>query len=148
MKRHIKSIAGVTLLEIMLVLSVAALIIVMSIRYYKTSIDNENINVILEDVTAVTAAADSIAASGNTYANVTTAGVTGILGSYNSSTPYGGSFVIASVSASGYTGTLGSLPPFVCGALAAKMAGMPHFSAGAPSCATTILTWTYNITVP
>jgi len=149
MKRHLKSIAGVTLLEIMLVLAVASLIIVMSIRYYKTSIDNQNSNVILEDISAVMAAADGIAASGNTYTNVTTAGVTGVLGSYNSVTPYGGTFTISSPSASGYVGAVALVPSSVCGALVGKMTGMPHLSAAVPTCsATGLLQWTYNITVP
>jgi len=43
-----RRMSGVTLLEIMLVLAVAAMVIVMSIRYYRNATNSQNSNVIIQ----------------------------------------------------------------------------------------------------
>lgn len=59
MKRYGKSMLGVTLLEIMLVLAIAAMIIVMSIRYYQSASSNQKINSAVNIITGIVAAAES-----------------------------------------------------------------------------------------
>jgi Tfp pilus assembly protein FimT len=67
MKRTIKSIAGVTLLEIMLVLAIAAMVITMSVKYYATANNSAHINNAVEQIQSIVAAADGIAAQTGTY---------------------------------------------------------------------------------
>ena len=52
MMRSRKS-SGATLLEVMLVLAVAAMVIVMSIRYYKNAQNSQNVNAILAQIQAI-----------------------------------------------------------------------------------------------
>jgi len=67
MRKTFKSQSGVSLLEIMLVLAIAALIIVMSIRFYQSAADSNKVNAGLNTIQAVVAAAESsITAIGNT----------------------------------------------------------------------------------
>jgi type II secretory pathway component PulJ len=48
MKKQARSILGVTLLEIMLVLAVAAMIIIMSVRYYESANSSQQANATLQ----------------------------------------------------------------------------------------------------
>lgn len=65
MKRTYKSMMGVTLLEIMLVLAIAALVIVMSIRFYSSASNSQKINAMISIVSALNAAAESCASANN-----------------------------------------------------------------------------------
>ena len=66
MKKTVKSMLGVTLLEIMLVLAIAALVIVMSIRFYQSAADSNKVNAGLNTIQGVVAAAESsITATGD-----------------------------------------------------------------------------------
>lgn len=60
MKRSIKSILGVTLLEIMLVLAIAAMVIVMSIRYYQSASQNQKVAASVDTVTGIMAAGENV----------------------------------------------------------------------------------------
>jgi type II secretory pathway pseudopilin PulG len=62
MKKSLQAtnILGVTLLEIMLVLAIAAMVIVMSIRYYQSASNNQKINAALNVITSVVAASESV----------------------------------------------------------------------------------------
>ena len=73
MKRSLSSILGVTLLEIMLVLAIAAMIIVMSIRYYQSANASSQANALMQQIQAITAAADNIAqGAGGVYSTIST----------------------------------------------------------------------------
>jgi len=80
MKRSIKKNAGVTLLEIMLVLAIAAMVIVMSIRFYRSASNSQAANGVLSTITAISSAADNLAAGNNSYSVVTFAALTGVMG--------------------------------------------------------------------
>ena len=67
MKRFAKSMLGVTLLEIMLVLAIAAMIIVMSVRYYQSASASQQVNAVLQQIQGITAAADGLAQATGSY---------------------------------------------------------------------------------
>src|SRR5436190_1948102 len=68
----IKKIVGVTLLEIMLVLAIAAMIIIMSVRYYQATSQSQQLTSILQTVQAITAAADTLTQGAGTYSSLST----------------------------------------------------------------------------
>jgi type II secretory pathway pseudopilin PulG len=144
MKRHIKNIAGVTLLEIMLVLAVASMVIVMSIRYYQNAQNSENTNIILEEIQNIGAAADNLAQGASTYSAASQASVTAIAGSTNMVTPYAGTITITGATTS-YSVTVPNIPNGVCTSLAAKLAANSKFSTHSctGSGASTSLVYTY-----
>jgi type II secretory pathway pseudopilin PulG len=141
MKKQIK-FAGVTLLEILLVLAIASLIIIMSIRYYQTALNSNNSNVILEQVQNITAAADNLSVAGNTYSGVSTTSVSNIAGAANMVTPYKSNIIISAGAPSTYTVTIPGLPKEVCASLAAKL--KPNTKYTGVICSAGTVTYTYN----
>jgi len=115
MKRSFTSVLGVTLLEIMLVLAIAAMIIVMSIRYYQSASLNEKIATTLNNVTAIVAAAESYLAATGTLAGATAANLTPYLpGGTMPFSGWGGSMAVTNPSANGYSITIPSIPTAAC----------------------------------
>jgi type II secretory pathway pseudopilin PulG len=112
--------AGVTLLEIMLVLAIAAMVIVMSIRYYQQATQSQQSNSVLQQILSMSAAADNLAQGTGSYSGVTSANVKAIVGDANLKTPWGSSFTFAST-ATTYTVTVDKLPGGVCAAVSAKV---------------------------
>jgi type II secretory pathway pseudopilin PulG len=145
MKRHLKTIAGVTLLEIMLVLAVASMVIVMSIRYYQNAQNSENTNIIMEQIQNISAAADNLAQGAGTYSAATTSAVSAIAGSNNMITPYAGTIVVSGGSTS-YSVNIPSIPSGVCTNLAAKLKANSKFSVVGTcgTSGTTSLAYTYT----
>jgi type II secretory pathway pseudopilin PulG len=146
MKKHIKSISGVTLLEIMLVLAIASMVIVMSIRYYKNATDANNANAILEEIQNITAAADNLAQGAGGYSAASTTAITAIAGAQNMKTPYGSTIAITGGAGTTYTVAIPGIPAAVCISLQAKIKVNSKFTPGA-ACATTgttTLNYTYN----
>ena len=117
MKKSRKSMLGVTLLEIMLVLAIAAMVIVMSIRYYQSASTNQKINAALNTVTGMVAAGESFLAAYGSFTGIS-AGNANFLQYLPNSTipnsPWGGP--ISSLNASGPTGYSFSMnvPTDVC----------------------------------
>jgi Tfp pilus assembly protein PilE len=146
MKRSLKLIAGVTLLEIMLVLAIAAMIIVMSIRYYQSATTNQQSNTVLEAVQAITTAADTLAqATGQYTGNVSTATISNIVPANSMNTPWGTAITIGAVTATSYTVTLAATPSAVCRLLTARLIANNHYgSVTACSSSTADLTYTYT----
>jgi Tfp pilus assembly protein PilE len=145
MKKNFKSIAGVTLLEIMLVLAIAAMVIVMSIRYYQNAQNGENSNVIMEMVQNITAAADNISVNGGGYSGMTTSTISAIAGTNNMLTPYGGKVTISGANGGSYVVTMGAVPYAVCSVLVARLGNSPKYS-GLPTCTkatSTVFLYTY-----
>ncbi len=69
MKRTYKSMMGVTLLEIMLVLAIAALVIVMSIRFYQSASTSNKVNAAVSQIQGIVAAVENYAnANSGSYA--------------------------------------------------------------------------------
>lgn len=131
MKTLFKS-RGVTLLEIMLVLAIASMIIVMSIRYYQSANQSSQVNAFLTQVQGITAAVDSLA-QGSSYNTITQATVTSVLGGGANALvpPWGGSMTFAATT-SGYTLTPNPAPAgAVCTMVTTRLKTNSHYTVGA-----------------
>jgi Tfp pilus assembly major pilin PilA len=114
MKKSSRTLLGVTLLEIMLVLAIAAMVIVMSIRYYQSASNNQKVASLLNSITGIVAAGEGLL------------GTTGSLGTANAglqaylpgaampSSPWGGPISITNQAANTYTINVPSVPGSVC----------------------------------
>ncbi|OGT47141.1 MAG: hypothetical protein A3E83_05135 [Gammaproteobacteria bacterium RIFCSPHIGHO2_12_FULL_41_20] len=150
MKRSLKSFSGVTLLEIMLVLAIAAMIIIMSIRYYQSASASEAANSTMSQIQAITAAADNIS-MGTTggYINATSVNIQNVLpgGSASLSTPWGGVVTISGQTATSYTVSIASVPANVCPLIISKLMSSTRYSVTSScSSAAAALTYTYSST--
>jgi type II secretory pathway pseudopilin PulG len=131
MKKTVKTMLGVTLLEIMLVLAIAAMIIVMSIRYYQSASSAQQANAIIEQIQAIVAAADSLAQSSGSYQSANlSANLKTLLPSNAMSTPWGGAINVSSNSASSYTIKISNPPTAVCLLMVTRLKTNNHFSLG------------------
>ena len=148
MKRSIKSASGVTLLEIMLVLAIAAMIIVMSIRYYQNATNSQNANAIVEQIQNITAAADNLAIGANSYSKLTTSSLGTLVGTNNMKTPYNTPITLSGPTPTSYTVTVGTMPTAVCTSVASKLAANSKYSGGGstPTCSGNTVTYTYDST--
>lgn len=147
MKRSSKSVLGVTLLEIMLVLAVAAMVIVMSIRYYRNATNAQRANTVLEQMQAIMAAAENLSQGASGFAAATTNNVKAIVGSANMTLPWNTS---ASVSVNGanatyYSIVFAGLDPAICTGVAVQLTQNPRVSNGA-TCGASTLTVYYDAT--
>lgn len=146
MRRTQKSIAGVTLLEIMLVLAVAALIIVMSIRYYQSATASQQANTAMNQIQAITAAADNLSVGTGSYTDtVSESSVKSLMPNNSMTTPWNTDITVAADSATSYTVTFSTVPTAVCPLLTAKLKGQAHFS-DISTCTSTAadVSYTYN----
>lgn len=144
MKRFSRML-GVTLLEIMLVLAIAAMVIVMSIRYYSSAQLSQQTNTVRAQIQALTAAMDNLAVGTGTYAGISSGMVTSVMGgAQNMTTPWGAKITIATPLQSTYAVTIPSTPPPICKALSAQLAGNPRFVSA--TCTGTNVTYTYDAT--
>ena len=129
MKRFEKSILGVTLLEIMLVLAIAAMIIVMSVRYYQSATSSQQANSVLEQIQGIVAAADGLAQATGTYSgNVTSAAIAPLLPAGGMTAPWGQAITFGTVSKSSYVMNVPGVPNGVCTLLESKLHANNHFS--------------------
>ena len=142
MKKSYKA-SGVTLLEIMLVLAVAAMVIVMSIRYYKNASNSSNANAMLDQINAIIAAADEAAqGAGGSYASVATT-VPSIVGTNNMSTPYNTAYTVAPASGNtAITITWGAIPQQVCSQVTATIVSNAKITTTACSGGVSTVTYT------
>lgn len=129
---------GVTLLEVMLVLAVASIIILTSIRFYKSATDSSQVNAVIQTVQAITSAADGLAQNTGSYA-VTQTQITDIAGTSILRAPWGATVTITST-ATTIIMTF-SAPPgtSVCTQMTSKLTSSPKFSVNA-SCS--VVTYT------
>lgn len=140
MKKFIKDILGVTLLEIMLVLAIAAMIIIMSVRFYQSASVNQQVNALIEFVQGITSAADGLAqGAGNSYQDVVATDLTNIMPNKNMNTPWGTQATWAATSPTVFTITLPSVPSATCTQFTARMAANAKYTI-ASGCGTV----TYN----
>lgn len=146
MNRFAKSALGVTLLEIMLVLAVAAMIIVMSIRYYQSASTSAQANAALEMIQGITAAADGIAQPAGTYTGATTTAVQALMPNQSMSTPWGGTITLGSQGATVYTVTFDTMPTNVCNILRPKVIANTKFNNSVSACSGGSFAYTYDAT--
>lgn len=145
MKCKTKLSQGVTLLEVLLVLAIAATIIIVSIRYYQSASQSEQSNVAIEQIQAIAAAADNLALGTGSYSGaVSTTSISNVVGSVNMITPNGQQINVNAISAIAYTVTM-PLGVTVCTSVAAKIGGNSKITN--PLCSGTgTLTYTYDNT--
>jgi type II secretory pathway pseudopilin PulG len=144
MKRTIKSIAGVTLLEIMLVLAIAAMVITMSVKYYSVANNSAHLNDAVEQIQSIAAAADGIAAQTGSFTSAgNSAGLSSVLPSGWQHLPWGASVTVTS-SATSMTIAVPSIPGQICTAFISRIISNSHFSSSA-TCSTTANTATSTI---
>lgn len=127
MKRFAQSMLGVTLLEIMLVLAIAAMIIVMSVRYYQSASASQQANDILQKITAITAVADGIAQGTGRYTGVTSAAVKPMMPNQSMATPWGGGDITITGEAAKYNVTIPGMPANVCSQISPKLQANDRF---------------------
>lgn len=138
MKFIMRKMSGVTLLEIMLVLAVAALLIVMSVRYYSTSGSAEQVNALVEQIQAIVQAADGIAQEqGYNSSSISTSTVGAVLQNTGMTTPWGEPITVAVASTTTLTITVPDVPAAICPLLQAKYNGNASFNATANNCPAT-----------
>jgi len=96
MKRTYKSMMGVTLLEIMLVLAIAALVIVMSIRFYQSASSSQKVNAMISLINGITAAGENyFNANSSTYDGLNNAGIAPYMPNNTvPNTPWGGAITV------------------------------------------------------
>ena len=130
-RRSIKTMLGVTLLEIMLVLAIAAMIIVMSVRYYQTASTAENVNAALEQIQAISVGIDSLVQGAGSYSSAlgtSNSGLNSILPSNWNMTPWGATMTVSGASA-GYTITIGNMPTTeICKLFVSKLKANQRYS--------------------
>ncbi len=154
MKRLSRTL-GVTLLEIMLVLAIAAMIIVMSIRYYSTATSSQQANAMFQTVAAIQAAADNLAQGTGTYSQVTSTNISNIVGASSLQTQWNTTYKFQTQAgtggASSYTATIGPIPTSVCTSILGKLASGAtgsHYTAASCTAAgaggMSTLAYTYN----
>ena len=140
MNRSFKSMLGVTLLEIMLVLAIAAMVIVMSIRYYQSASMNQKINATLNNITGIVAAGESYLAATGTLAGLTAANLTPYLpGGAMPFSGWGGAMSITAGGANSYTINIPSVPGTACTQLL-SLVNQNTKLVMAPACATILVT--------
>jgi len=103
MKKSPQSMLGVTLLEIMLVLAIAAMVIVMSIRYYQSASNNQKIAAGLNAVTSIIAAGESVLGATGSLSTVATDALPYLSGNKIPNSPWGGAMSISGAGPSTYT---------------------------------------------
>ncbi|MBA3661259.1 MAG: hypothetical protein H0W64_06005 [Gammaproteobacteria bacterium] len=146
MKRISKSILGVTLLEIMLVLAIAAMIIVMSVRYYQSANTSQQANNTISQIQSIAAASDSLAQATGTYsASVSTNAIKPLLPANGLTTPWGSSITIDSAGTNTYTVTIPGMPPGVCAIVNSQLGANAHFDPST-QCGAAPANFTYTYT--
>lgn len=142
--KKLSRMAGVTLLEVMLVLAVAAMIIVMSIRYYQTATTNQQVNGALQMIQAISANADALAQGTGSYAGaVTTTAVQNLMPNNSMTAPWGGTATISGAAATQYTVNITSTPAAVCRQVMPRLAANAKITVTS-ACGSGAATFTYT----
>lgn len=146
MRRSLRSLAGATLLEVMLVLSIVALIILMSVRYYQSTTTASQTEQVMGIISALTAAADNLSlGTAGGYSNVTTANMSSVVGSANMNSPWGGAITFGTGNTTSYSVTIPKPTAAVCTAVVIKLKVNSKFTNVACTGGGN-LTYTYNST--
>jgi hypothetical protein len=145
MKQPNRSILGVTLLEIMLVLAIAAMIIVMSIRYYQSASSNQQANMLFQQLGAVHATINNITMPVGSYTTATTAAVQTAMGGQSSAltTPFGTAITLTPAATS-VAIQIATVPTTICSLLTPKLAAIPTVS-NISACNGGNMTYTYSM---
>ncbi len=113
MKKSPRLMLGVTLLEIMLVLAIAAMVIVMSIRYYQSASNNQKIAAGLNAVTSIIAAGESVLGAKGSLTTIATDALPYLPNNEVPNSPWGGPMKIEDALATSYSISM-TIPSLVC----------------------------------
>lgn len=146
MRRSLRLMLGATLLEVMLVLSIVALIILMSVRYYQSTTTASQTEQVLGIISAITAAADNLSlGTAGGYSNVTAANMSSVVGTANMTSPWGGSITFGTGNTTSYSVTIPKPTAGVCTSILIKLKTNSKFTS--VSCTGGgNLSYTYNST--
>lgn len=150
MKKFSKAMLGVTLLEVMLVLAIAAMIIVMSVRYYQSASSSQQSNSLLEQVQGIVSAANSMAQAKGAYnasgVTITNSGLAPLLPGGSLNTPWGTAFTISATGPTTFSIDIPGVPSGVCPLFKSKLLADNHFgiAAGCEATAATDLLVVYT----
>jgi type II secretory pathway pseudopilin PulG len=142
--RH--ALPGVTLLEIMLVLAIAALVVVMSIRYYVSGVTAQQANSVLSQMQAMVNAASTIAGESGDYSLVNSTNVANQMPNHSLATPWGTNMTVSGTGST-FTVNIPGTPFDVCTILSARLSADNHYDLSATTCPSTgsvTYTYTYN----
>lgn len=144
---RLQRMLGVTLLEIMLVLAIAAMVIVMSVRYYQSASVSQQTNATLEQIQAITAAVDSLAQGTGDYTKVASADLINLVAPGQTSilSPWGSAITFTPGSASTYTVAIAGMSAGVCSGLKARLAANNHYTVSA-TCSGSNINFQYTYT--
>jgi hypothetical protein len=115
----------------MLVLAIAAMVIVMSVRYYQTATSSAQVNTVIEQIQSITAAADGLTQGSGSYltSNISSATVSPLLPNNGLTLPWGATIAFgAAATATSYLITLNSVPSNECPLIKAKITANSHFT--------------------
>ncbi len=116
-----RSTTGVTLLEILLVLTISAAILVASVRYYESATVSLDANSALEQVQVITATVDHFVAGTYSYEGINTNVLASLLPNNSLLTPWGTSISIDSSDSFSYSVTFPKAPAKVCPLITSKL---------------------------
>jgi len=142
MLRHHRSMLGVTLLEIMLVLAIAGMIIVMSVRYYQSASSANQSNTVLQQAQAIIAAEESTVQTYAAYQPSTSTNLTNILPKNALTTPWGTTIVVTTTGST-FTMSFPSVPTSVCPSFNAAMVANSRITVSSGSCGAAASTMDY-----
>jgi type II secretory pathway pseudopilin PulG len=143
MKKSMKTMLGVTLLEIMLVLAIAAMVIVLSIRYYQSASYSSQANQLMSAFQSITAAAENLAQTSGTYTGISQPQIATIVPTNTFIAPWSSTLTFTP-SAASFTITVPNTPAGVCTIMSVKLSSDKHTLASTTSCGTAAATFTYN----
>lgn len=125
------SVKGITLLEVMLVMVIASMIIMMSVRYYQSAVTSEQAQSIMGQITMITASADLLAQSTNKYTrNVSIAALMPLLpgGANAFTTAWGAPIEFGQVRADSYVVHIFGMPAAVCILVKSRLQMNNHYT--------------------
>jgi Flp pilus assembly protein TadG len=147
MRQNLRSLVGATLLEVMLVLSIIALIILMSIRYYQAANNASQSEQVLALIEAITATAENITSGtsgGYTASTLNSANITNLGGTSILKAPNGGTITVTPSTSTTYAVVI-PVVSNVCALVKIKISSNPKYTV--PTCTGSSLTYTYNSTM-
>jgi len=117
---------GVTLFEIMLVLAVSVSIIVMSIRYYGSTVASHQANSAMEQIMVISSTVDRVKSSGASYQNIL-GGLPSMLPPNSLTTAWNTQISFENINEKSYSVVLSGMPPSVCSQVYNQLNANGHF---------------------
>jgi type II secretory pathway pseudopilin PulG len=141
MKKSFKTMFGVTLLEIMLVLAIAGIIIAMSVRYYQQAATNQKVTAGMSAVTAVVAAVEQWKLKGLALTSTNLNSNNKTLDPYFPDgmpvSPWTNNPLTYAGTGSAYTVSIDTTDSGACKILAEQLATQPGYTTNPSACGTT-----------